>query len=463
MPTLTNWNHEIRFDVADDQFKTPTEVSDVQAIVKQASERNQPVKVVRALHSTTECMVGAGIVISMKNMDRVLSLDKERLTVTVQAGVSLHQLCSHLKEKGLQPPVVLEFGNFQIGAVSGTHANDTSITRQGQFSSFVLGVKLVTPTGDVMEISETQNVEYLPAIRSHFGMFGVVCEVTLRVFKNKPLQVSIQTTKVNSFVDGFAGELEALKAGYDQVFGMLFPHSGKLLWQCRKFVEPEPPSLLDPDTWTSPIASKGINLFKDVLLPLVKAGTAVNTSAALAELLSAAVIELPIGIFRHVSYVIDPCDRGIVYSEHDPAFDFYDWMFPEQKWCDMMRAFLELSDRFRRKKDFALPLPALIYFVKKDEASLLSRSRHADMMAIDPTYPDQKSGTWKEFRLAFNEIAMKHGGIPHINKTRDGAISHFAKAHDPDIIKLYLKERKELDPKDLFLNDFFRKMFAEYL
>jgi FAD/FMN-containing dehydrogenase len=102
-------------------------------------------------------MVGTGVVISMKNMNRVLSVDGERLTATVQGGVSLHQLCVHLKDKGLQPPVILEFGNFQIGAISGTHANDTSITRGAQFSSYVLGVKLVTPTGDVIEISATQN------------------------------------------------------------------------------------------------------------------------------------------------------------------------------------------------------------------------------------------------------------------------------------------------------------------
>jgi hypothetical protein len=460
MPTLTNWNHEIGFDVAEDHFKSPKQISDVQTIVKQAFEGDQPVTVVGAFHSTTECMVGAGIVITMKSMDHILSVDPERLTVTVEAGVSLRQLCSHLKEIGLQPPVVLEFGNFQIGAISGTHANDTSITRDAQFSSFVLGVKLVTPTGDLMEISETQNVEYLPAIRSHFGMFGVVCEVTLRVFKNLPLRLSIKTTDIDSFLTGFAQELQVLKADSDQLFGMLFPHSGKLLWQCRKFMDPATQCLVSQET---PILDKGINLFKDVIVPLVKAGVAGNCGPAIVDLLSAAVFEWPTGIFHHVSYVIDPCNRGVAYSDHDASFEFYEWMFPEQNWCDMMRAFLQLCDRFRREHDFILTLPAQIYFVRQDQASLLSRSRHANMMSIDPTYPDPKDTTWKAFRLAFNEIAVLHGGIPHINKTRDGAISHFARAHDPDAIRLYLQKRKQLDPKDLFLNPFFRTMFAEFL
>jgi L-gulonolactone oxidase len=85
--------------------------------------------VVGDMHSITECMVNGGIVISMKNMARILSVDERNMTVTVQAGATLHEVCSYLKDLGLQRPVILEFGNFQIGAMSGTHANDTSMTR----------------------------------------------------------------------------------------------------------------------------------------------------------------------------------------------------------------------------------------------------------------------------------------------------------------------------------------------
>ncbi|OJZ79923.1 hypothetical protein ASPFODRAFT_54340 [Aspergillus luchuensis CBS 106.47] len=463
MPSLTNWNDDIRFEVADDHFKTPTQVSDVQAIVTQAFKQDQRVTVVGAMHSTTECTVGTGIVISMENMARVLSVDQERLTVTVQGGVTLRQLCAHLKELALQPPVVLEWGNFQIGAISGTHANDTSTRRSAQFSSFVLGVKLVTPTGEIMEISESQNAKYLPAIRSHFGMLGVVCEVTLSVFKTQPLQVSFQVSQIDTFIDNFAEELQALKGANDQVFGMLFPTTGKLLWQCRKFLDPAIPRPDSPTAWLDPIESRNISLFGGLFLPLVKAVTALRLSAAKAGLINNAMVDLPLKIIRHSRYIVDPCDRGVIYAEDDPNFEFYDWVFPEEKWCDMVRAFLQLSDRFRQQHDFILPLPALVYFIKQDQASLLSRSRSANMMAVDSEYPNPNDPKWREFRLAFNEVAMRHGGIPHINKTRDGAISNFAQAHDPESIRQFLQIRKELDPKGLFLNDFFTTMFANYL
>ncbi|CAH0042166.1 unnamed protein product [Clonostachys rhizophaga] len=463
MPTLINWNNEIKYTVNDENYKTPTKIEDIQAIVKHASEQNQKVTVVGAMHSTTECTIGSGVIIDMRNMARILSVDKDNLTVTVQAGVSLHQLCEHLKEIDLQPPVILEWGNFQIGAISGTHANDTSMRRSGQFSSYVTGVKLVTPTGVIMEISEAHNTEYLAAIRSHFGLMGVVCEVTVRVFESQPLQVNFQVKQIDKFVDNFTSELKALKDTYDQVFGVVFPHSGQLLWQCRKYIDPKIPRPVTLETLLDPIESKNISLFGGLFLPLVKAGMALHPSAPQAALLNEALINLPLKIIRHTTYVIDPCQRAVLYREDEPDFEFYDWMFPEDKWCQAMQAFLQLADRFRRERDFFMPLPAIIYFIKQDKESLLSRSRDSNMIAVDPEHPDPKDPTWRDFRLAFNEVATKHGGIPHINKTRDGAIHHFAKCQDQESVRKYLQIRKQIDPKDTFLNDYFKTLFAAYL
>ncbi|KAJ6111296.1 hypothetical protein N7486_003531 [Penicillium sp. IBT 16267x] len=85
------------------------------------------------------------------------------------------------------------------------------------------------------------------------------------------------------------------------------------------------------------------------------------------------------------------------------------------------------------------------------------------MMAVAPEYPNPKDPKWREFRLAFNKVTVRHGGIPHINKTRDGAISNFVQVHDPASIREFLHVREQLDLKGLFLNDFFTTMFANYL
>jgi hypothetical protein len=39
MPLFTKWNDEIRLEVADDHFERPTQVQDVQAIVREPMNR----------------------------------------------------------------------------------------------------------------------------------------------------------------------------------------------------------------------------------------------------------------------------------------------------------------------------------------------------------------------------------------------------------------------------------------
>ncbi|KAI9054268.1 hypothetical protein LZ554_001436 [Drepanopeziza brunnea f. sp. 'monogermtubi'] len=461
MPAISNWNHSINFDVAD--VETPSSIDEVQEIVKKAYNENKRVTVLGAIHSTTQCMVGSDVAIAMTNMTKILGVDQKAMTLTVQAGAILHDVCVYLKKLGLQTPVILEFGNFQLGAMAGTHANDSSMQRSAQFAAHVAAYKLVTPTGDILVASATQNSEYLPALRSHFGMLGVVCEITVNLLKTQPLHVGYQIKEIDGFLDNFDKEIVALKAVNDQCFGMLFANTGKLLWQCRKFIEPLPPNPHTLATWLDPVESRGISLFPDLFLPLVKATTALHPQSGVGGLVNSALVDLPLKIIEHSSYTIDPCDRGIIYSHTDPTFEFYDWVFLEEDWPAMVRALLALADRFRREHNFLLPLPVLIYFMKHDEQSLLSRARRGNMMAVDPEYPDPTDPTWKLFRLAFNDIAVRHGGIPHVNKTRDGAIHHFARQADQEALKTYLDVRKKMDPKNLFLNDFFKEMFKEYL
>ncbi|KAH7150763.1 hypothetical protein DER46DRAFT_578775 [Fusarium sp. MPI-SDFR-AT-0072] len=101
MTLLTNWNNEIRFEVADDHFERPMQVRDVRAIVTRAFDQHQRVTVIGAMHSTIEYIVGIGIVISMENMAHVLPVDREGLAITVEGGVTLRQLGAYLRELGL--------------------------------------------------------------------------------------------------------------------------------------------------------------------------------------------------------------------------------------------------------------------------------------------------------------------------------------------------------------------------
>lgn len=312
-----------------------------------------------------------------------------------------------------------------------------------------------------MEISGARNSEYLPAIRSHFGIFGVIYEINLTVRVNRPLSIRIVKVNIDHFLNNFEAELKSIKAENDSVFGMLCPQYRKLYWQTRKSIELDEVRNYSSSAWMNKLGSKNA-LFK-IAISFIRATSPVSCSAFRARILSTVLIQLPLTIVNHIPYTINACDRGKLYGENDAQLDFYDWVFCEEKWVDMARAFLQLSEKFRKENSFGLPLPAFIYFIPRDQTSLLSRSRHANMMAIDPWCGNPQDGTWTKFRLEFNKIAMMHGGIPHVNKTCDSAVNCFGNSIDPAALRRFLEQRAHFDPKNLFLNEHFRTMFADYL
>ncbi|KAM0710665.1 hypothetical protein Q7P35_001403 [Cladosporium inversicolor] len=251
--------------------------------------------------------------------------------------------------------------------------------------------------------------------------------------------------------------METLRSTSDQAFALLFQNIDTILIQHRKFVDPKqhPPHPL-----TNSLESKAINLFASLVLPATQALSGLPLSVHHAEALSNFLVKGPLDALCGSEFIINPNDRGILYAEDDPDFEFHDWAFPEANWPDMVRAYKLLLERFRKERDFLITLPTIVYFIKQDTSSLLSRSRNSNMVVVDPEHHDPRDPRWKDFRRAFGELAIQHGGIPHINKTVEAALLWYAKACDQRALREYLDLRKEFDPKDMFLNDFFREMFA---
>ena len=59
----------------------------------------------------------------------------------------------------------------------------------GQVSSYVTAVRLVTPHGKLREITERDNPKEMRIIRSSYGLFGIVYEVTIKVRPTTALAV----------------------------------------------------------------------------------------------------------------------------------------------------------------------------------------------------------------------------------------------------------------------------------
>src|SRR6202011_4939142 len=119
-----------------------------------------------------------------------------------------YDAAQELRQHNLQFYVNVELGNLTIGSAACGGTKDASMPGEfGQVCSYATVIKMVTPTGELLEITE-DNPELLHVARSSYGLFGIIYEVT---FKVRPVQAMTVYHKSYT-IDEFARQLPSLRA-----------------------------------------------------------------------------------------------------------------------------------------------------------------------------------------------------------------------------------------------------------
>ena len=115
------------------------------------------------------------------------------------------------------------------GACCGT--KDASVPGEfGQVCSYAIAMKMVTPAGEIIDVTEEQP-ELLQAMRSSYGLFGIVYELTFRV---KPLQ-SMAVHRKTFHLNAFERELPGLQAQGDSIMMYINLFSNKITVEFRRY------------------------------------------------------------------------------------------------------------------------------------------------------------------------------------------------------------------------------------
>ncbi len=170
----------------------------VSSVMKHAWERNIPVTV----RGSGTGLVGSavpvegGILLETTKMNKILSLDKNTLTVTVQPGVLLMELAAFVEENDfLYPPDPGE-KSATIGGNISTNAGGMRAVKYGVTRDYVRSLKVVMPNGEILTLGATvaknsSGYSLKDLVIGSEGTLCIICEATLKIIPLPKVSVSL--------------------------------------------------------------------------------------------------------------------------------------------------------------------------------------------------------------------------------------------------------------------------------
>ena len=170
----SNWAGNYTYLAA--QLHQPETVEQIQELVIRSSR----LKALGTRHSFNDIADSPGDLISLEHFDQIVALDRERRTVTVEAGVRYGRLARWLDGEGYALHNLASLPHISVAGACAT-ATHGSGDRHGNLATAVSAMEMVTGNGDVIVLSREKNRAQFQGAVVGLGGLGVITKLTLDI------------------------------------------------------------------------------------------------------------------------------------------------------------------------------------------------------------------------------------------------------------------------------------------
>ncbi|GAA0901604.1 D-arabinono-1,4-lactone oxidase [Streptomyces thermoalcalitolerans] len=400
--------------------------------MRKAAEDDLRVKAVGTGHSFTSIAATDGVMIRPDLLTGIRAIDRDAMTVTVEAGTPLKRLNVALAREGLS---LTNMGDIMEQTVSGATSTGTHGTGRdsGSLAAQIKGLELVTADGSVLTCSPEENPEIFTAARIGLGALGIVTAITFAV---EP--IFLLTAREEPM------PLERVLAEFDQLWAenehfefYWFPHTGNTITKRNnRSPGPERPLGQLSGWFEDEFLSNGVFQVANLVGRAVPA-----TIPSIAKIASRA---LSTRTYTDIPYKVFTSPRRVRFVEMEYAI-------PRAALVDTLRELKAMVDR----SDLRVSFPVEVRTTPADDIPLSTASgRDSAYVAIHMF----RGTPYQRYFTAAERIFVAHEGRPHWGKLHTQNADYFAEVYPRFAEFTALRDR--LDPHRRFQNDYLRRVLG---
>ncbi|HLY30742.1 MAG TPA: D-arabinono-1,4-lactone oxidase [Ktedonobacterales bacterium] len=424
-----NWSGSVQSQPR--EIIKPTSIDDLAQRIKKYAIEGRHARVVGSGHSFTPLVQTDDVLVSLDGIQGVQAVDEAAGTATVLGGTKLKALGEALLAHGVAQE---NLGDIDVQSIAGAISTGTHGTgvRFGTLSTQVVGLTLVTASGDLLECSAERNPDIFKAAQVSVGALGVIASVTLRVVPAKRLRFQVRREKVDYCI----ANVERLKQENTHFEFFWLPYTQ---WAQAKYLNETDAKATGGNLWgefNKIVLENGVYWALSEMCRLAPPATKTVSKISASAISSAEEID-----YSHRLYATP---RAVRFQEME-------YNIPAQEFATVLNEIRACINQ----RQFNVHFPIECRFVHGDDIWLSpAYGRDSAYIAVHM----YRGMEYVPYFQAIEEIFRRYQGRPHWGKmhtqTADSLATLYPHWED------FLRVRASLDPQGMFLNPYLRGLFG---
>ncbi|AQG81235.1 FAD-binding protein [Spirosoma montaniterrae] len=251
----TNWAGNLTYST--DNLYTPKTVAEVQEVVKKCDK----LRPLGTRHSFNQIADSVDNQLSLQNLNKIVSLDRQANTVTVEGGMRYGELCQYLHQNGYALHNLASLPHISVAGACATATHGSGLTN-GNLATAVTAIEFVDAAGNTVNLSQQKDGDTFRGAVVGLGSLGVVTKVTLRL---QPTFMAKQAVYRNMPMSALADSFETIMgSGYSvSLFTTWQNDIINQVWIKSVVEDSQKPGTLAPEFYGAKLADRNMHPLDD--------------------------------------------------------------------------------------------------------------------------------------------------------------------------------------------------------